>query len=230
MFREWERLQLRDSDYTNHRIFTLRCIHKEPVPVIIRLKTTLRKEKAKKIITITEKQLLQVRIKSINSIIDNNAKQRELCRSKLVSILSTNNFRKCQDFIEKVGEFRFNKVKNRQVNKFNNLVHKKEGNITGVLVNSLQAGRQAGTNPPWDSMSSQVASTVPHNSTLQGRSFPGGKQFPGKLQFSFFSGRQVTPFPGTVRLPKKPAQSPLTALPPGKVLSRREAIPRQITI
>ena len=123
MFIEWERLQLRDSNFKNHRIFTLRCIHKGLVPVSIRLKKTLR-QKAK-VIRIAEKQLLQARIKSINSILDNNAKQRELCRSKLASILSTNNFRKCQDFIEKVGEFRFNKVKNRQVNKFNNLVHKK---------------------------------------------------------------------------------------------------------
>ena len=132
LFREWERLQLWNCDYKNHRIFTLRCIHKELVPVSIKLKTTLRTEMAKKIIRAAEKQLLQARIKSINSILDNNAKQTELCRSKLASILSTSKCRKCQGFIEKVGEFRFNKVKNRQLNKFNNLVCKKEGNITWV--------------------------------------------------------------------------------------------------
>ena len=51
-------------------------------------------------------------------------------------------FRKCQGFIEKVGEIRFNKVKLRQVNKFNNLL-KKEGNITGISTqfSSSQAGR-----------------------------------------------------------------------------------------
>ena len=130
MFREWERLQLRDCDYKNHRIFTLRSFHKELVPVSIRLKTTLQAEKAKKMNRTAEKQLLQVAIKSMSSILDNNTKQRELYRSKLVSILSTTNFRKCQVLIEKVGEFRFNKVNNRQLNKFNNLVCKKEGNIT----------------------------------------------------------------------------------------------------
>ena len=57
----------------------------------------------------------------MNSILDNNAKQTELCRSKIASILSTQMFRKCQDFIEKVGEIRFNEVKNRLVNKFNTL-------------------------------------------------------------------------------------------------------------
>ena len=121
----------------------------------------------------SETQLLQARIKSINSILDNNAQQRELCRSKLASIFSTSNFRKCQVFVEKVGEFRFNKDKNRQVNKFNNLVHKKEGNITWetsqsnrAIASSLQAGRQAVTPLPQDSAASQEASTVPPNSTF----------------------------------------------------------------
>ena len=62
LFRDWEGLQLRDCNYKNHRIFTLRCIHKELVPISIRLKTTLRTEKARKIIRIVEKQLLQARI------------------------------------------------------------------------------------------------------------------------------------------------------------------------
>ena len=147
LFRDWERLQLRASNYMNHRIFTLRCIHKELVQVSIKLKTTLKTEKARKIIKLAEKHLLQASIKSINSILDNNTKQTELCRSKLASILSTPMFRKCQGFIEKVGEIRFNKVKSRQVNKFNNLV-KKEGNITGTssqitTFGSSQAGRHS---------------------------------------------------------------------------------------
>ena len=148
LFRDWERLQLKTSDYKNHRIFTLRCIHKELVPVSIKLKTTLKTQKVGKIIQSAEKPLLQARIKAINNLPHNNAKQTELCSSKLASILSTSMFRKCQGFIEKAGEIRFIKVKNRQVNKFNNFV-KKEGNITrgspeAVTFSSPQAGRQAG--------------------------------------------------------------------------------------
>ena len=101
LFRDWERLQLRASDYKNHRIFTLRSIHKELVIVSIKLKTTLKTEKARKIIKSAEKHLLQAIIKSINSILDNNAKQTELCRSKLVSILSTPMFRKCQTLLKR---------------------------------------------------------------------------------------------------------------------------------
>ena len=92
MFRDWEKLQLRASNYKNHRIFTLRCIHKGLVPVSIKLKTTLKTQKARKIIKTAEKHLLQARVKAINSILDNITKQTEFCRSKLASILSTHMF------------------------------------------------------------------------------------------------------------------------------------------
>ena len=77
-----------------------------------------------------EKQLLQTRLKSINSLLDNNAKQLELTRSKIVSILIPQNYQQCQEFIEKIKEKRFNKVKERQVRKVNYLINKKEGGIT----------------------------------------------------------------------------------------------------
>ena len=142
LFRDWQRLWLRASDYKNHRIFTLRCIHKDLIPVS-------KKERSKKIVRKAEKDLLQARIKAINSILDNIGKQTELCRSQLASILSTQRLRECQGFVEKVGDIRFTKVKQRQLNKFNNLLNKKEGNITEVpslnsnLVSS-QADRQEG--------------------------------------------------------------------------------------
>ena len=77
-------------------------------------------------------------------------------------------FKKCQGFVEKVGEIRFNKVKNRQVNQFNNLL-RMEGNITGVSTqlttfSSSQAGRQAGSHLPRDSATSQAVSAVSPNS------------------------------------------------------------------
>ena len=144
----------------------LRCIHKGLVPVSIKLKTTLKTEKARKIIQSVEKNLLQVRVKSIKYLLDNNTKQTQLCRSKLASILSASMYRECQGFIEKVGEMRFIKVKKRQINEFNNL-EKKEGNITrgSPQTNSPQAGRQA-------SAASQEASAVP---SWEGLSQEGSK-------------------------------------------------------
>ena len=47
-----------------------------------------------------------------------------------MSILTAPNYQQCQEFIEKIKEKRFNKVKERQVRKLNNLIKKKEGGIT----------------------------------------------------------------------------------------------------
>ena len=87
LFREWERLQLRTSDYKNHRIFTLRCVHKE---------------------------LVTVSIKAIKNILDQVTKQTEDCRPQLASIISVERLRECQDFINKVSEIRFSKARQRQ--------------------------------------------------------------------------------------------------------------------
>ena len=105
--KDWERFQIRDCYYRNHRIFTLKCITNDLVLVSIRLKITIKTEKDRKIIRKAEEDFLQARVKSINSILGGNTKQRELCRSQLVSILSTATMNKCQQFIDKVGELRY---------------------------------------------------------------------------------------------------------------------------
>ena len=68
-----------------------------------------------------------------------------------MSIISAQRLRECQGFIDKVGEIRFTKVKQRQLNKYNILLNKKEGNTTGANATTnpsnlgSQAGRQAST-------------------------------------------------------------------------------------
>ena len=96
LFSNWERLQLREIDYKNHRIFTLRCLYRELVPVSLKLKSTLNTTTAKKIIRKVEKELIQARIKSINNILTNVAIQLEQCRSQLASSISTERLRECQ--------------------------------------------------------------------------------------------------------------------------------------
>ena len=76
LFRDWERLQQRALDYKNHRIFTLRCIHKDLIPASVKLKSTIKTERAKKIVRKVEKELLQARVNDINGILDNVGKQR----------------------------------------------------------------------------------------------------------------------------------------------------------
>ena len=156
LFRDWERLQLRASDYKNHRIFTLRCLHKDLIPVSIKLKSTLKTVKARQIIRKAERDLLQARVKAINRILDNVAKQTEECRTQLASIILAQRLRECQGLIAKVREIRFTKVRQRQLNKYNMPLNKKEGNITRANATNLtysnnlgsQAGRQASTSLP----------------------------------------------------------------------------------
>ena len=136
LFREWERLRFRSSDYRSHRIFSLRCIHKELIPVSIKLKSTLDTPKARQIIRKAEKDLLQARVKAINNILDQVNREIEDCRAKLASIISVERLEECQGFINKVSELRFNKVKQRQINKLNHLGSKKEGNIAIAIANN----------------------------------------------------------------------------------------------
>ena len=89
----------------------LRCLHNDLVPVSIKLKSTLRSERAKKILRTAEKQLLQTRLKSINSLLHNNAKQLELTRSEIASILPAPRYQQYQEFIDKIKETRFTKVR-----------------------------------------------------------------------------------------------------------------------
>ena len=149
LLREWERLWLRSSDYKNHRIFSLRCIHKELIPVSIKLKTTLDTPRARHIIRKAEKDLLQARIKAINNILEQVDRESQDCRDKLASIISQERLEQCQDFINKVSELRFNKVKQRQINKLNHLVTKKEGNITSnnITLNRLVQSPPNACNP-----------------------------------------------------------------------------------
>ena len=148
LFRDWERLQLRSSDYKNHRIFSLRCIHQELIPVSIKLKTTINTPKARQIIRKAEKDLLQARVKAINNILVQVDREIQECRAKLASIISAERLEECQGFINKVSELRFNKVKQRQINKLNHLVSKKEGNIAIANANHINQINRLVQSPP----------------------------------------------------------------------------------
>ena len=231
--RLWEKLRIRASEYKNHRIFTLRCLHNDLIPVSIKLKSTLKSTRANKILRKAEKDLLQARIKTINFTLDNTSKQLEECRSKLLAIISTQRLRECQDFVDKVSEIRFNKVKQRQLNKFNLLTIRKEGNITRSITNlnnhnhnlNSQTNSQVNlipqASPPSgeDNRSSQAgpphgeASTSPPSSQANSQAREGGA--PPRLALPLLGKTAVFP-----RLPLPPFPRlvlPRLALPlPGK--------------
>ena len=138
-----------------------------------------------------------------------------------MSIISTQRLRKCQGFIDKVSEIRFNKIKQRQLNKFQNLVNRKEGNITRVCNspqagNNLVASRQAGTLLP----SGEGSNTPPASPFLSPGEGDGPRAFQAGLGAHLLSGEGSNSSPqATVPfLPGKVAILPqqLLTFPPVK--------------
>ena len=145
---EWKSLEIKDSDDRNHCTFTLRCLSKHLIPVSLRLKSTINTRRAIQRIHKAERQLLQLRIKGINSILWNNTVRLDRCRSRLSSLVTSTTKEKCTNFIIKVRESRFTKARDRQVNKFNRLMGKdKDRDLTSQpLANSAQPPAQYNSN------------------------------------------------------------------------------------
>ena len=76
----------------------------------------MKRGKSRKSFGKTEGDLLQSRVKSINSLLDNNSKQRDIYRSKLASMVLVITMQQCQELIDKVREFKYSKVKGKLIN------------------------------------------------------------------------------------------------------------------
>ena len=70
IFRDWEQHVKKPADFKNLRRFTLRCLSQKITPVSLRLKRNFKTERGKKIIEKAEKQLMDERVRQINSTID----------------------------------------------------------------------------------------------------------------------------------------------------------------
>ena len=122
---------MKDSNYRNHRTFTLRCISHNLVPVSIKLKPADSKLSigARNIIQRAERKLLQDRVKCINRTIEESGNSININKTKLASLVtSAEDLDKCIKFIKEVREGRYGKVKDRQVRKFQNLINKNNSN------------------------------------------------------------------------------------------------------
>ena len=74
--------------------------------------------------------MLQDKGKGINGINWDNTIKLDRCNSRLSSIVTMTTMEKCTDFIKKGREFRFIKVRDRQVNKFIRLMGNKDRELT----------------------------------------------------------------------------------------------------
>ena len=128
----WEKNVIRASDYKNHSIFTLKCIGHNLIPVSITLKPIKSKQNicaiARKVIERAERELMQDRVRGINSTIQASKDNGNHNKTRPASIVTQVDLDRCVSFIEKVRQDRFNKVKDRQVRKLDILSNKNKPN------------------------------------------------------------------------------------------------------
>ena len=108
-------------------IFTLRCISKGLVLVSVKLSFN-RKDisvGSRNTIRRAERQLLHERVKCINSIFQDNGGSIASSMTRLFSMVTDPTVQEqCKEFIDKVREVRFNKVRDRQVVMFFRLLNR----------------------------------------------------------------------------------------------------------
>ena len=123
----WEFTVKKMADYRKHRRFTLRCIKASLTPVSCKLRNPLKTNKSYSIIHKAEKQLLYERIRNINSILDMYQHNRCKQYSFLKNMINENEINTCLHLINRLKEHRHDKIKARQIDKFECLYFKQYG-------------------------------------------------------------------------------------------------------
>ena len=124
IFKNWEKMEGKVSDFQNHRRFLLRCLSQGVTPVSLRLKNLTRTQKGDGIIKRAEKQLLNERIRNINYKIKKYQHDKHMYENQLHEILKEDQvmWNACKEEVLKKKESRHQKVLNRQISKFERLI------------------------------------------------------------------------------------------------------------
>ena len=126
-FQQWENLEYKMVAFQNHRIFLLRCLKEDIVPVSVKLKNNIRTPKARLIAQKVEKALLNERIRSINNTITMIKFERDTCMNSLLDIFSKETVEECYKLMNLRREAYYIKIKTRQIVKFDRLCHTNRG-------------------------------------------------------------------------------------------------------
>ena len=116
IFQQWEKLEYKMATFQNHRIFSLRCLKKDLIPVSVKLKSNITTPKARLITKKAERALLNKRIRSINNIITMTTIKRDTCMNSLLDIFSMDTMEECNKLNLRREPY-YIKVKNRQIAK-----------------------------------------------------------------------------------------------------------------
>ena len=112
------------SDFKNHQRFLLSCLSQGVTPVSLRLKNLTGTQKGEGIIKRAEKQLLNERIRNINSKIEKYQHDKYMYEKQLQEILQDDQEmgNACREEILKRKELRHQRVWKRQISKFDRLI------------------------------------------------------------------------------------------------------------
>ena len=99
-FRQWEKIENKMADFSNHQRFSLRCLNQDLIPVSIRLRSTIKTPKGQQIIKKAESTPLNEIIRSINNILSMLKEQRDTCIFQLEERLDRDSMEECRDFIK----------------------------------------------------------------------------------------------------------------------------------
>ena len=124
LLQECEDLVKKMADFSNHRMFTLRCLETGITIVSCKLKNIIRIPRSYEIFKKVEKQLLNKRIRCLNNTLYIHGVKRDSFDNRMKSVLDTDSLQKCWSFINRVKEPRHNRVRHREKDKFNSLLLK----------------------------------------------------------------------------------------------------------
>ena len=124
IFCQWEKMENKMADFSNHRRFTLRCLREDLIPVSIRLKSSIKTPKGHHIIRKAERALLNERVRLVNNTIAMLKIQLDTCMEQLNQVLDKESMEECTQFIKEKRESRHLKTLVRQKSKFDRLCQK----------------------------------------------------------------------------------------------------------
>ena len=132
IFRRWEKLEYKMAAFQNHRIFTLRCLKEDLIPVSAKLRSSFKTPRAKNIIKKAERALLNERVRNINNTITMTTSERDTCMNVLSEVFSKEVMEECGKLISLRREAYYIKVKQRQIAKLERLCQKNKGGCPNI--------------------------------------------------------------------------------------------------
>ena len=99
IFCQWEKMENKMADFSNHRRFTLRCLREDLILVSIRLKSSIKTPKGHHIIRKAERALLNERVKLENNTIAMLKIQSDTYMEQLNQVLDKESMEECTQFI-----------------------------------------------------------------------------------------------------------------------------------